>query len=192
MLLLSTNPRFVFVHIPKNAGTVFSQATRNDSCLDHGLAKHATLGEALDTHPEFSGAEVYAVFRNPWERLWSLYNFVLGGAFNRIEARKQGQKTKPTVTDSQDRATVAEMTRLGFSGWVVYGEPYFGHNRRCQLDFADGPNLTPIRFEHLEGEPVNTTQYVTRDYRPQYNDEAKSLVARIYARDIDRFGYSFD
>lgn len=36
---------------------------------------------------------------------------------------------------------------------------------------------------------VNVT--VHDDYRSYYDDEARAIVQRLYARDIERFGYAF-
>lgn len=201
MTLLSRDPFFIFVHIPKTGGSSLTAALRNPSCLAHGLGTHASFCQAVAAHPAFAAAPVYAVFRNPWARLWSLYNFALNSAIERIEARKRGEPVKTKHDARQDKRDVEEMLRLGFSTWVMAGRTNNGHNTRCQLDFVKSPQLIPLRFESLAEEAgellgldlprINPTVYISRDYRPQYSPAARHFVAEVYGPDIERFGYRF-
>lgn len=204
MLLLSTEPRFVFVHIPKNAGTAFSQAAKNGHCIDHGLKTHTTLDQVLEHYPQFHGAPVIAIFRNPWARLWSLYNFSLNSALERMEDRYNGTAKRSHHLD-RDRRFIAKARGFGFSEWILRSQPVDGHNTRPQLSFAGSPHLIPLRFEQLETDirrtsviadvqiqHIRPTAYPDPNYRPHYTKKARELVAEIYRPDIERFGYSFD
>jgi len=62
------------VHIPKTAGTtiknIFKQNINFSCCLDHTYAIENDLSNVFS----------FAIVRNPWDRLWSGYNFYRNGS----------------------------------------------------------------------------------------------------------------
>jgi hypothetical protein len=43
----------------------------------------------------------------------------------------------------------------------------------------------------IESPKLNVTNEKERDYRSYYTPKARAIVERIYAPDLERFGYSF-
>ena len=95
-MIISKSRNFIFVHVPKAAGTSVSRhlsqfteagdvdinpplsAFAEYHCREFGLRKHTTAQEirAFVGPDAFSSAFKFAFVRNPYARLFSLYNFL--------------------------------------------------------------------------------------------------------------------
>src|SRR5215813_14048351 len=84
--MISHKHKFIFVHIPKTAGTSIEEALRDETCQllrnewDHTRAPHAplnhlTLRELADCHiltpAQLKSYFKFCFVRNPWDRLVS-------------------------------------------------------------------------------------------------------------------------
>ncbi|MEM9551575.1 MAG: sulfotransferase family 2 domain-containing protein [Pseudomonadota bacterium] len=215
-MILSHGRRYVFVHIPKTAGTAMalaleSRAMRDDIMLGDTpkarkrrrrlagakvrgrLWKHATLTDidGLVTPDELSGLFAFTLVRNPWDRAVSYYHWLR--------------------TQSFDHPAVDRARTLGFEAFTLDPEtrataqawPAARYMRR-----ADGVEQCQayIRIEHfaedaaplwdhlgfvLELERINPSSR-SPDYRPYFSDATAEAIALDCAEDIARFGYGFD
>lgn len=133
----------------------------------------------------------FAIVRNPWDRAVSIYRHM------------RRDKTEPESIES-------------FSSFLqdFFTTPHIRHNdlsfRRQQYEFVrncDGSlSLSKIiRFENLSNEiptiasrfnitgsiPWIGKQHSSLHYRQLYSDESRTLIERIYAKDIEIFNYRF-
>lgn len=131
MSAYSNKYKFIFIHIPKNAGSTFvinynknkaiedfdTFEALNDSLghqRDPVFGNHFTLQMVMDLVDQHSLKIDYhkyfkfCVIRNPWERMLSLYNMRL----RKINKTFQG---KPRNTDDDKR-----LLREGFIPWLLY------------------------------------------------------------------------
>lgn len=84
--MISHKHKFIFIHIPKTAGTSIEEALRDESCQllpnewDHGRISHTplnylTLQELVDygllTPAQLKSYFKFCFVRNPWDRLIS-------------------------------------------------------------------------------------------------------------------------
>ncbi len=208
-MVINSIHKFVFIHIPKTAGTSISNGLAG---LDGNNArwvaktKHETfamfeknIGGRLSFFDRFKGDSPLSYFkfcfvRNPWDRMSSFYRYLQ-------EARPR--KEIDTVTSFKDFLLQAEA-----------GEPWIQtlHSMKPQADYLcalDGTiNIDFLgHFEFLKEDlesisnlidvtiPLahqNKSSNAVADYRTDYDDEMIDLVARRYSKDIDLFGYSFD
>jgi hypothetical protein len=91
-MLVNTKHRFIFVHIPKNAGTSVTKALSNVPGRDLHLeakTKHETLAEfdyRVSTEYSFAGTMTaprikdyicFCFVRNPWDRMSSFYHYLM-------------------------------------------------------------------------------------------------------------------
>ncbi|WP_396271297.1 sulfotransferase family 2 domain-containing protein [Ideonella sp.] len=120
MCIINTTHGFVFVHIPKTAGTSVSQAlAKHCGVLDlelggtafgeaiqtpylrrHGLRKHSTAQEIRESigAQRWASMSSFAVLRDPVERLASAYRF-LKGWNSPLNTSRVHMLALPTFTD---------------------------------------------------------------------------------------------
>ncbi|MGH7443781.1 MAG: sulfotransferase family 2 domain-containing protein [Longimicrobiales bacterium] len=179
----------VFVHINKTAGSSIEDAL--------GLPfQHRTAREFRDLlgSTRYAQRFSFAFVRNPWDKVASHYHYRRG----------------------TNRTGVAS-TGVDFNAWVglAYGEqdPRYYDNPRMfmpqtqWIEDNDGALMVDYvgRFETLEADFQTVCQHLgrkaelphlkkseRRDYRELYSAEARAVVERWFARDLEMFGYTFD
>jgi hypothetical protein len=198
--------RCLYVHIPKTAGNsinrVFGLSWENHKDLQR---------YAAELPPDVLGSYFkFAIVRNPWDRLFSDYNY---------------QRKKSRARDSKLFLHDDAGRRRNFREWVraALGDPHryepgqWGgevspglHRWSPQLDWItiDGrPRLDFVaRMEHLPEDFAAICQALKMPamrlprrnrrwhghYSWYYDDATRELVADYYARDIAVFGYRFE
>ena len=134
----------------------------------------------------YDGLFKFAFVRNPWDRLVSLYYFIQ----QRPAHRHQRRVAAMTFAEFAD-----EWTRRHDAlqkGWVCDGRgkmivDFVGRMETLEDDFGH------IR-EHLGAAAdlqVLNSSGQRRDFRAEYTDEIRDLVADRLAEDIEFFGYQF-
>lgn len=212
--------RFLFIHIPKNAGVSIRKAPELAGRVvsahpyfhvsrDYSRAvaqEMKTRGEHhgfqharwRDIHPSVSSRlTAVGIVRNPWDRVVSRWKFLQ-------TALAQG-KENPALAPATFEAFLEERH--------VYGaEPYYWHRVirgwYPQADYvtdADGAvRVKLLRFERMSEEapqffglsgPLrrrNRSRTGLGSYRDYYDDRTRQIVADWYAKDIALFGFDFD
>jgi hypothetical protein len=208
-LVINTHYKFIFVHIPKAAGTSVMESLsslkgNNTSWL--ARTKHETLADferAFETRRspvdrshgiDPRGYFGFGFVRNPWDRMASLYRYML--------------ETRPvreidTVTSFKDFLAKAQQD----ADWIKRL-----HSMRPQVDyFTTSENRLKIDFlghyEYLQEDVravearigcsiamrhLNRSSNAGRDYREDYDAEMVEIVAQKFAEDVRQFGYQFD
>ena len=209
-MYLSLSHGFLFVHVPKAAGTSIRTALegvtvpRNRSPVQRVLSHLPYAQDAarvyLRTHDtalwartklgrtQFDALKRYAVIRNPYDMAVSYYRFY------QKEPRLQFL-SKPAHEEFP-----------GFvAGMVRYGRTHV----QCHwVEDREGRLLVPglLFFERLGEEFERFSQEVgltgitlgrenvsgRGDYREFYDAETREMVEELFARDFRRFGYAFD
>lgn len=208
-MVINDNYRFIFVHVPKAAGTSISEMLRshrgNNRRWLARQTKHETLSELerrwkrrapwdllLRRSPR--GYFRFAFVRNPWDRLSSFYCYL--------------QEKRPR------REIAGVRSFRHFLDLADSGEPWINglHSMRPQVDFLVNRRGELAmdylgHFEHLREDLAevcgllgfspdlphrNRSSHSDRDYRADYDDELVQRVAKRFAVDIELFGYRFD
>ncbi len=143
----------------------------------------------------------FTFVRNPWDRLVSAYLFM-----------KKGGLTPAAAAWSQTHLARFTSFASFVDGWVTPENITTWRHFRPQHSYicdADGRLAVDYvgYFEHLprdfrivsqrlglepELRHENRTDGRRADYRSYYTDATAEAVARVYARDVDAFGYRFD
>jgi hypothetical protein len=191
----------VFVHIPKAAGTSINHALYG-RFMGHPRACEIRKwgSRTLNALPSF------AVTRNPWDRLVSAYRFVkrgrgIGGAYQ-AAINYADQYNCPEFESFplfvREWLSVKDVSKLDgiFQPQSLFvcdrnGKILVDHvgsldNLNSTEEFIRShlPSMPGIGFSNSSGDRV--------DYRAFYTGDLADIVARVYADDIELFGYRFD
>lgn len=182
---------FIFLHINKTAGTSVLRA------IGIPVKQHRTAREIIERigMEKWQSAWKFAFVRNPWDRAVSLYEYRRG----------------------KDRTGIAS-NELSFTEWAcrVFGDdpdPRYNNNPRSfqpQCDWLkDSHGDIAIdfigRFERLADDFSRVAEKIApgaglqhlnasrrENYTTYYDSMSRKAVARWFAEDIDRFGYTFE
>ena len=215
-MILSRGRRYLFIHAPKTGGTSMAlaleaRAMKDDIMLGDTpkarqrrkrlqgvqaagrLWKHATLADldGLVRPDELDDLFIFTVVRNPWDRMVSYYHWLREQSF-----------LHPAVGFAK-RLTFAE-----FLFEPMIAKSFIDAPAASYVTDAQGRERADlyIRLEHLEEDIMPLQAHLgfdlvvphvnrstrTDDYRAAYDESSSAQVARLCARDIERFSYSFD
>lgn len=211
-MLLSLEKNFIFIHIPKTAGSSISRALR-PGCLKpkptqwRRLLSHLPVREApekanFNRHDRaswlrrklpgslYDGAYKFAVVRNPFDLVVSNYHHLRSRTSRRRHRQAQSWDFNAFLHYLERKNRLA---RIDQTSWISDGH---GHL------IVDEVLRFETLAEHFDGlvERLDLPGDVTLpkvnvntpfDYRTHYDDEAKSIVRRLYLRDFEHFGYEF-
>jgi hypothetical protein len=216
-MIINRDKRFVFVHIPKVAGTSISTALGSQPGMIRGT--NADNEEQLIfTHTyaselrKFLGPHQYAAYfkfafvRNPWDRLYSLYNFMVnseeinrgGHIFDQDEAHRRGFKW--FLLENRMKSTRVRLYGVDVNvcqqitpqmDWISENDKlivdYVGTYENLQQDFAVISNqigtTEPLPWKN---------KYTDKRYVDAYDNEMIEFVEKVHAKDIKMFNYTFD
>ena len=211
---VNTQPR-IFVHIPRNAGlTVRKSSSIYDLIVDIEPAylKNKTYVEKLktklgdnynsyharwrDIDPDLRSLYVpFAVVRNPWSRAVSQYLL----AKKLTEAGEVQMNTSSFESFLEERHVwedVEYMWHDPVRSFYPQTEYVIDSDEQIQCDclrFED-LNLNLKKYFRVDNlsprRNVNTE--LKRDWKHMYNSKTRQIVADMYQKDIDTFGFDFD
>lgn len=190
----------IFVHIPKTGGISICRSLFGNLAGGHDSIKNYQI---LFSKKDFLNYFKFGFVRNPWDRLFSAYNFLKHGGFN--DSDREWANTH--LSKFREFNHFVET-------WVNKKNIYRYRHFIPQSEFLCSPITQRILvdfvgfFENLESdfsyvkEKLGLTEAVLvyenitqknykKDYRTAYTDRTRNIVADIYRRDIEIFGYDF-
>lgn len=215
--MISHDRKFIFIHIPKTAGTSLTARLR-----DHGIVlggernarsiyfRHATLQFIADSlGDEFENYFSFGVLRNPWD--WCVSNYL----FNRGMHKPYRVGTIYDVDDytkGKGWNVPAEIMAMEFSAWLPWWLKTMRPRMLGMLMSRDGEILADEIFqveqieaahdricERLGLETAAPVPFVNRTrargaagYAQYYTDEIRDLVGSYFADTIALKGYRFE
>lgn len=202
--MISHKHKFIFVHIPKTAGTSLEIALEDDSCVFkrgqwskkpmgfNAPLNHLTITQIQQSKElsvdDFNSFFKFTFVRNPWDK-------VISECFcGQIQLAFKDCKT---VKDKIKKVCLLSKTPSGY-----------GAHCKPQIDFVgDNKNINFIgRFENLKKDYEYVCKQLNIEnvdlihkhktnkepYQNYFDQETIDLVAESYKEDIDYFGYSYD
>lgn len=188
----------IFVHIPKTAGISVGY-----SLFGRHTGNHATVAEyqIAFSEEEFARFFKFTFVRNPWDRLLSAFLFMKKGGRNQGDLNWSLRNLAPYKTFEKFVLR-----------WVNPQNIQKGQHFRPQHQFITTPASPEPQvdfigyFEKLSEDyqvicdRLGIGQSLTfenrtvekEDYRSYYNPRTIEIVAEVYRRDIELFGYSFE
>ncbi len=204
--MLSTQHRFLFVHIPKTAGNAVQNILRHYSddeivCNEHqdgverfgvrsarfDTRKHSTLaiyrrefGEEL-----FGSLYKFTCVRDPWQRAISFYFSPHRGktAWDRQDFIEFLGTIKP----------VAAFLSASETGVQPLAEAVRNVDFLMRFESLEADFRTVCERIGVPAQPLPVRNRSRReDYRSYYDDETRALVGTLFHEEIELFGYAFD
>ncbi|WP_371153532.1 Type II secretory pathway, pullulanase PulA [Jannaschia sp. 2305UL9-9] len=210
-MIVSPGRGYVFVHIPKTAGTAMSLALEARAKADDILIgdtpkavrrrgrlkgaqvagrlwKHSKLSDIAGLLPAgvLSTLRPVTLVRNPWDRMVSYYHWLRVQTFDHPAAVAAKSHDLRGFLSDVDVAT--GLRRNPYASYVAGGaEPIFIRLEALEQDLAP--------FEALLGFslslPVTNVSDRIMDWRSYYDAETRDMVADLCAQDIAQFGYAY-
>jgi hypothetical protein len=189
----------LFIHIPKNAGTSILKA------LGMGLGDGHLPWQAYKTvwprrwYLYFK----FAVIRNPWDRVVSNYLYArMERSFHHSIDGSTPHGLHPdyeTLRDASFQSCVELIPTLKHPGWLPQSEwicgprgkmmmNYLCRYERLAQDFARVCKKLRIKAELPLLNPSENKGSCWQDF---YDEKTVTAVRRLYAVDIEQFGYEF-
>ncbi|MCB0397046.1 MAG: sulfotransferase family 2 domain-containing protein [Flavobacteriales bacterium] len=198
---------FIFIHIPKNAGTSVYRA------LGMEVSRHYTAEEYKKMIGDKQYKEMFSFgfVRNPWERFLSLYHYArmdesyYHSAIN-PEKAKYG---KHMDYDLLKKASLRDCARFLLEGKLKHNPPHVQWQPQVTWTHdANGENLVKFigRVENLQEDFNRITQQIGRpapvlaktnastsktSYRDAFDEETRQIVTEFYRHDVEIFQYQF-
>ncbi len=211
-MLLSHDHQFLFIHIPKTAGTsirvsLSPYAFHPETLLENRVLSsvginvnhigpwkrkrfrpHCTALTVQRNLPAdvFDNLFKFVFVRNPWDLLVSLYNFIPSRPKHRYSKYVASLSFSDFVNEWTQRPEILQ------SRWIQ------DHRQELIVDYVGFFENIPHDFEvvctriGVDAPLPRNNRSVHADYRDLYSDRLKDLVATRLARDIDFLGYDFD
>lgn len=186
----------LFIHVPKSAGRSVVRGLFDVKSVEHAPADWY---QQLDPD-RFQRYFKFTFVRNPWDRAVSAYTYLARGGSAASEEDRHWSAFVNEYDSFDDfiqcwLCSDNAMRNALFTPQAIFLKDVFG---RIDMDFIG-------RFERLQEDfdavaerlgvdarLPHLNQSRSNDYQSFYSDASRELVARVYAEDIDAFGYSFD
>lgn len=195
-MLVSTQHKLIFVHNPKTAGKSLEAALKpydDPKILRNRITKHEVLQDLIDKGQDgfYNGYTAIMLVRNPWDRfssffhyLWSYYPMKLNGTRS-VKELAHHLKEQPewlmklhTITPQKDYVALRDPSNITID---------IGRFENLHQDIER--LLAPHGIKIAEMPHKNRSK--NSDYRSEYDEETKQIIADFYAADIEEYKYEF-
>jgi hypothetical protein len=201
---VSDSNRILFVHNPKSAGASLEKLLdKRVPDIRQPYWRHATLAEILAGEPGLTDYWIFGFVRNPWDRMVSWWSMIENA---RIAAENGNEKQIWRFEHYEEWRTVRgfdfpTFVTRGADEYERIGMPQvdllYAEARRPDFvgrveDLLTGVNLVRDRLG-LRPKPTMPHQHQGSrgPYRDYYDAATRDRVAKLFAADIDEFGYEF-
>ena len=199
-MLYDKEKKLLFIHIPKNGGNSVERAIGMERMAE--LAKHSQI---TDVEPIIKIDQYYkfAVIRNPWDRVVSMYYFLNKHGATRNMSFKSWLLANNTTAQSvrvmaglpnPDKkihgyydAPLQTKTQLS---WLKTLDGNIAIDFVCRLEHLNDDMAELCKIKNLNSQQI---QFLNKTEHPKYNNvhdqETIDFVGQHYREDIDFFGF---
>lgn len=216
-MILNHQHRFIFVHVPKAAGTTitrtlsqlttfrdieiggtrYGEAIQERFAARFDLRKHSTAAALREKCPDYVWRRffVFAFVRNPYARAYSLYRFLQkwkdGPHHGEIAALSFEEFLRCTgVQDGQIEIARPQVHWLQQEGKLVPGIDFVGRVEQFAEDFSFVQSMIRRRRIMCEDGRRDNASADLDEWRTAMTPAASELIEDIYAEDFDAFDYA--
>jgi hypothetical protein len=201
--MISHKHKFIFIHIPKTAGTTIEKVLQDSSCIllsntwdrqrvPYAPLNHLTLQEIADSNfisrQQLKSYFKFCFVRNSWDKVVAeIFCRSIAFLFEDL-----------TVEQRIKKACDIAAREIGY-GNHIRSQLDFISCRHLQLDFVGRFENLQDDFDYVCGQlgvgRVQLPHLNKSDHKPYweyYNAETRRLVAETYRQEIEHFGYVFE
>lgn len=205
-MVLSVTKNFLFIHIPKTAGTSVQHVLEPYGVTDYlaysrGIDRYVLKKSQFPPHLRYADAASvltvdlggyfkFAFVRNPWDRYVSLYAYFRKDTNHAMHRRCTSCSFEDFIADvTSGRATLDTRNQIDYVAEPSGMGPldFVGRMENITSDFS--LVCRKLGIENTELPLLNTTDH--KHYRSYYSDALKKRVEEFARLDIREFGYSF-
>ena len=182
-MIYSNSNKFMFYHIPKTAGTSLHTVLRKYAVGSHVNEPHLTRVRSHvgvePTWDKYKGSEYFsfAIVRNPYDRMFSLYNF--------LKRRRVIKETLEEFINKMDREP-SQFKLLNYNGVVPLS--FVGKFENLEEDFNFIADKIKIK-ERYKNLPKLFKAVNNGNYKEQINNELKAIIDEKHHDDFINFNY---
>jgi len=182
-MIYSDSNKFMFYHIPKTAGTSLHTVLKTYAVGPHVDEPHLTRVRSHvgvePTWDKYKGSEYFsfAIVRNPYDRMFSLYNF--------LKRRRIIKETLEEFISKMDREP-SQFKLLNYNGVVPLS--FVGKFENLEEDFNFIANKINIK-ERYKDLPKLFKAVNNGNYKEQINNELKAIIDEKHHDDFIKFNY---
>ena len=182
-MIYSNSNKFMFYHIPKTAGTSMYSVFKQYGVSTHVNEFHWTRVRSHTavehTWDKYKGNEYFsfAVVRNPYDRMFSLYNF--------LKRRRVIKETLEEFINKMDREP-SQFKLLNYNGVVPLS--FVGKFENLEEDFNFIADKIKIK-ERYKNLPKLFKAVNNGNYKEQINNELKAIIDEKHHDDFINFNY---
>jgi len=186
----------IFVHVPKCAGTAVSRSLFNEG-VGHTTLRNYQL---IFNKDEFYKYFKFTFVRNPFDRVFSAYNFLKKGGLDRKDMEWASINLKDYATFEQFiKEGLRKPEVLSFIHFIPQHVFLTSYEGEVPIDFIGHYETLEKDFEFVcskigvsqKLESINVTNTQNRKYFRYYDPEMTEIIERVYKKDIQFFGYTF-
>ena len=220
-MLIDTTKKFIFIHIPKTAGTSIRE-TLKMSCDDYleeldndlekrlfrkSLFRHRRLRVIMNSKysidKNFKDYYKFAFVRNPWDRTVSKFHYY----------KDYGDKIIKAIPNLTEKMSI--YMKCSFDEFVSLHSPQYRSKywnlQHNQMDYiVDSKQKVDVdfigRYENLQNDYDTICNTIGipkiqlshnnksnhKHYSEYYTEETKAIIGRVFKKDIKVFGYEFE
>jgi hypothetical protein len=209
-MLLSVEKKFIFIHIPKTAGSSLKRALapyalNPQRSQYRRLLSHLPVPESperawLRQHDKaawirlklprsvFESYHKFAVVRNPYDYAVSYYAYVRGNDRSRANRHAQGTFLE-FLNYLRRKDAISGITQ---SSWIVDAKGSLIIDQILRFETLDVDFAELSARLGLEASLPHVNRSERGDYRAMYGEEERDLADRLFARDLELLGYNFN
>jgi len=193
-MISHNEPKFLFVHLPKNAGSSVTKVLANYIGIDreelrpqeHKFIYARNIPNILNGKQD--DYFIFTVTRNPWERVVSYFHY--------LQQIRQPPHDLPKnvkfihwVRAGGFRSLQTQMSQLSdnFPCSVSNHVDYVSRLENLKTDWVEICKRMDIKCEMMHDKKSEH-----KHYSEYYNDKTKDMVYKFYKDDSDCLGYDFD
>lgn len=192
----------IFVHIPRCAGSSMERLLiGKDWYHVDEKTKHLIASHARELYSEYwNDYFKFSFVRNPWDRMVSMHKWGpfygvkmkdekldISGYIKKLDSGVEIDK-RTSYSSSKMKKIISDAIYLNILNEEL---DFIGKFENLNEDFIKLSDLMKLKINKLPTVKNYDKSKNEKHYTEYYDDETRELVAEIYAKDIEYFGYEF-